>query len=114
MNPEMRGDLFWLLAFMDKFNGIHLIRQPVSVYQVAVDACLSAGRGIWRDMFMAIFPPSVTACGWDISQLEVFTFLLAVRWWQQQFHRRNVTIWCDNAATVAVMQSGRGVDPCKI
>ena len=112
INVEMRQDLFWMVTFLTHFNGIHLIREPDVRHDITVDACLSGGGGAWRGgMFRVRFLPSILQCGWHISQLEAFTLLLAVRWWQQDLRHSNITIWCDNSSTVTVIQSGRAVDP---
>ena len=112
VNAEMQQDMFWLLAFLQKFNGVHIMRDPKVDIQVWVDACLSGGGAIWTgDMFTTEFTNAIMTCGWHISQLETFTLLLAIRWWQRSWAKKNVLIWCDNAATVAVLQSGRSIDP---
>ena len=112
INIEMRQDLFWLVTFLTYFNGIRLIRGPDTCHDITVDACLSGGGGAWHGgMFRVRFPPSILQCHWHISQLEAFTILLALRWWQQEFKHSDITIWWDNASTVAIMQSGRAMDP---
>ena len=112
VTSEMQQDMFWMLAFLQKFNGIHIIRDPQVDIQVWVDSCLSGGGAIWeKDMFTAEYTRAIMQCGWHISQLEVFNLLLAIRWWQKRWANKNVLIWCDNAATVAVLQSGRSIDP---
>ena len=112
ITQEMKMDVFWLVAFLQQFNGVHFIRQPTIQQTLYVDSCLTAGGAAWGTaMFTALYPPSLVACQWHISQLEAFTLLLALRFWQSQLARQNIWIFCDNAATVAVMQSGRSVDP---
>ena len=112
ITQEMKMDVFWLVAFLQQFNGVHFIRQPTIQQTLYVDSCLTAGGAAWGTaMFTAVYPPSLVACQWHISQLEAFTLLLALRFWQSQLARQNIRIFCDNTATVAVMQSGRSVDP---
>ena len=109
---EMRMDLNWLTMFLTHFNGVHLIRSPQQVETIYVDLCLTAGGAIWgRSMYTAVYTPAIVSCGWHISQLEVFNLLLAIRWWQLLLKNRNVDVYCDNAATVTVLQSGRSADP---
>ena len=101
---EMHMDLQWMSAFLTEFNGIHLIRAPAPSQQVFVDSCLTAGGAIWgNNMFTARYTKAIMDCEWHISQLEAYTLLLAIRYWQKLWARSNVTIHCDNSATVAVM-----------
>jgi hypothetical protein len=44
----------------------------------------------------------------NIVNLEALNIIVAIRTWGNQFRGRNVRVWCDNVAAVAVMNNGRG------
>ena len=112
IGSDMRMDLFWLLSFLAKFNGQHLMRPQQPAHIITVDSCLTGGGGAWnQNMYKVQYPQTILDCGFHISQLEMYNLLLAVRWWQTQLKHKNVQLQCDNAATVAVLQAGRSSDP---
>ena len=105
---DMRLDMFWLVAFLERFNGKHLMRSPQMVDDITVDSCLSGGGAAWGSrMCITQYSPAILHCQWHISQLEIYNVLLAIRWWQSHLDNKNIHLHCDNAVTVAVIQSGR-------
>ena len=111
LGMEMRLDLFWLLSFMAKCNGQHLMRPAQPQHIMTDDSCLSGGGGtLAGEMYTAQYSPGLLECQWHISQLEIYNILLAIRWWQARLRNTNVLVHCDNAASVAVLQAGQSAD----
>jgi hypothetical protein len=61
--------------------------------------------------YSAKFPEFVVDQSMHISQLEMLNILVALRTWAPSMTRSTIKIICDNAAAIAVLTSGRGVDP---
>lgn len=110
LDSDFQKDINWFLIFLEAYNGIHLLKQPATI-EVEVDACLTGCGGCCgRKFYCAIFPPSITDLKWPIAQLEMLNVLLAVKLWAQEWEHKAVTIYSDNAATVATLQAGRARD----
>jgi len=110
---DFKLDVCWFDAFMSRFNGVSLIeRRPLAAYEsVEVDSCLTGCGAIFGDSYyMEQFPPDMLALQLPIHCLEIFNIVVAMRMWAHQWSGRLINIWCDNAASVLVLQSGKGRD----
>ena len=98
---------------MSRFNGVSLIeRCPLASHEpVELDSCLTGCGAIFGDSYyMEQYPPSILALQLPIHCLEIFNVVIAVRMWAPRWAGRLINIWCDNAASVMVLQSGKGKD----
>ena len=115
ISREFRKDLQWWERFMETFNGVSIIGElvwSVPDGEFATDACLTGCGGVNRDSFFrAKFPQFILSKGLHISALELMTVLVALRLWCAGYHGRRIRIWCDNSASVQVINAGRTKDP---
>jgi len=114
VSSEFRKDLDWWLYFLSRFAGVSLMLDqewltPDTV--ISTDACLVGGGG-WIDgeFFSVVFPKSVIGPTWHINALELLVLLIALKLWAPNFNGRKLLFYCDNEATVAVVNSGRCKD----
>jgi len=114
LTAEFRKDIGWWLKFLSHFNGVSIMLDqqwlsPDSV--VSTDACLKGGGGwLEGEFFSTEFPSWLLALDWHINSLELLTLLLALRLWCPLFRGKKILIYCDNSASVIVLNSGRGKD----
>jgi len=111
LSCEFRKDIGWWQAFLVKFNGISIMQNqqwlsPDTV--VSTDACLE-GAGGWIDgeFFSSTFPESILSASWHINALELLSLLVALRLWCPRFKGKKLKNFCDNEASVSVLNSGR-------
>ena len=96
---------------MDHYNGISLIHDtkwltPDSEF--STDACISGCVGFFRgEYFHTPFPSFVLNDCCHINGLELITLLVAVRLWGYQCKYKCLLIFCDNLATVTVLNTGK-------
>lgn len=110
---EVHKDLLWWHKFLHSYNGISIMfleewSRPDEVF--SSDACLQGFGAISSNQFFhGNFPPSVVS-GAHINGLELFAIVLAVKVWGYQFHGKKIMIFCDNEASVQVINSGSSKD----
>lgn len=98
---------------MDEYNGISLIpqlqwSQPDAIF--STDSCLSGCGGILnihQRYFHSIFPNFILDMKLDINSLELLAMVVALKLWGSLLRGYRVQVYCDNAASVAVVNSGR-------
>ncbi|MCP4256581.1 MAG: hypothetical protein GY774_03530, partial [Planctomycetes bacterium] len=110
ITEEFRLDLKWVKRFLRKFNGVHIITPaPTFPSSIIVDSCLSGAGGhlggLW---FRYEFPNSIMDKGYSISILEMINLMVAVKIFSPHLHGHVVDVYCDNLATVNVLQGGKG------
>ena len=111
---EMKRDLRWWHLFLPRFNGRCLIprtlwSEPDSVLQC--DACPSGAGGLFlAQAFHSQFPEFILSQNLHINALELLVVTVAVKLWADQLRGQKVTIYCDNTASVAVINSGSSRD----
>lgn len=102
------------LRFIHVYNGVSII--PTSAWSspdavFATDACLSGCGGLTCHQFFHIeFPRKVKDKFPSIHHLEVLAILLAARLWGSQWRGLRLLVYCDNAAVVSSLNSGRVQD----
>jgi len=115
VNAEFKKDLHWWWSFLDVFPGVSLMLELEWVSPdtlVSTDACLQGGGGWLHGEFFAVsFPQFVLDRSWHINALELLVLLLALRLWAPCFKGRKLLFYCDNEATVTVVNTGRCRDP---
>jgi hypothetical protein len=103
----MRRDLSWFIECADKLNGtVSISKDFIAHIDLYIDASLT-GMGAYFDnnVYKVKFSEERTE---NIANLEALNIIMAIRTWGDKFRGRNVRVWCDNAAAVAVMNNGRG------
>ena len=113
IDSEARADATWLLAFLPRFNGTTIIKPTTAQVMVEVDACLQGAGGLYigQEYYHFRFPSSILQCGLSISSLECLNLLVATRIWIAQWAGKVVLVFCDNAAAICAINSGRAQDP---
>ena len=114
LSKEFFRDIHWWLRFIHVYNGVSII--PMSAWSspdavFATDACLSGCGGLTCHQFFHIeFPREVKDKFPSIHHLEVLAILLAARLWGSQWRGLRLLVYCDNAAVVSSLNSGRVQD----
>ena len=109
---QLKKDMEWWMQFMEGFDGISIL-PPINWDApdkiLSSDACLKSCGG-WSDgeAFYCKFPD------WlknnkeiSINELELVTFVVALKLWVDRIQNRNVLAYCDNAVSVEVVNAGR-------
>ena len=98
----------WWLHFMRTYNGISIIS---SLVWTAPDACLSGCGGLTQSQYFHVqLPANVLARFSEIHLLEVLAILVALRLWGHLWAGCRIQVFCDNAAVVSALTSGRVKD----
>ena len=114
INAEFQKDIMWWLTFMTEFNGVSVF--PAAVWLepdlvFATDSCLTGCGGLTELKYFHVrFPEWILEKGLSINVLEIIAVTVAVRLWGTQFTGLKVQVKCDNAASVAAINSGRTRD----
>ena len=113
VSEEARSDARWCASFLTAFNGITLAKPGVATSVAFVDSCLTGGGGVCQGhgFFSYEYPVGILDCHFSISSLECYNLLVALRLWVCSWTGQHVLHYCDNAATVAALNSGRAQDP---
>jgi hypothetical protein len=112
LSPDFRKDLKWFAAFLPQCNGVFII-QPTTATQhhVYVDSCLSgAGALLDKQAYAMQYPAAIIDEQHPICHLEALNCMLALKLWGPQLAGKKVSLHCDSATAVAVLQAGRGRD----
>ena len=112
IDKEMRKDNEWWIQFMESFDGITVMPlinwdAPDTVF--SSDANLKSG-GRWSsgEAFKTDFPAwLLQRKDVHINELELITFIVALKLWKEKIQDRNVLAYCDNAVSVEVVNSGK-------
>lgn len=110
VSAAMKRDLFWWSKFLPQFNGTCMIpelhwTEADSVLQC--DACPSgAGAKFLDSAFHSTFPEFILSQSLHINALELLVVIVAVKLWAPKLNGSKLTIFCDNSAAVAVINSG--------
>jgi hypothetical protein len=113
LTEEFKKDLSWLAQFLPQCNGVFII-QPTNPPQhhIYVDSSLSGAGGILEKQAYALeYPPAITDVQHPICHLEALNCVLALKLWSSQLAGKKVSLHCDSATAVAVLQAGKGRDP---
>ena len=112
IDSEMRKDLGWWLQFMEQFDGITVMPPanwdaPDKIF--SSDACLiSGGRWSEGEAFYCRFPQwLISREDVHINELELITFIVALKIWRDKIQDQNVLAYCDNAVSVEVVNTGK-------
>ena len=99
---------------MRTYNGVSIISSLVWTAPDAVfstDACLPGCGGLTQSQYFHVqFPADVLARFSEIHLLEVLAILVALRLWGHLWAGCRIQVFCDNAAVVSALTSGRVKD----
>ena len=114
VGEEARADIRWFERFLPEYNGVTLIpearwSEPDTVF--ATDACLAGCGGVCgKEYFRSEFPARISQAILHISALGMLAVVLAVRVWGHHMGRAKIGVYCDNDATMQVINSGKTRD----
>ena len=114
LSEEAWADIQWFHTYLHEYNGVSLI--PETSWskpdeRLATDARLVGCGGVCgNEYFYAHFPEQTREEAKHISALEMLTIVVAVKNWGEQLTRAKVLVFCDNDATVQVINSGKTRD----
>ena len=113
VTEEAKADAYWFLAFLDKFNGVTVLKPLQPSFEANVDSCLRGSGGICDGLgfYTVAYPEHMVQLELSIASWECFNLLLAVRLWVRQWAGSHVAINCDNWATVCSIGSSKANDP---
>ena len=110
VSADMQADIDWWLAFLPLFNGTFFIKPQQWEFddlQFTTDASMTAGGATCLDeCFTCGFPDDIVRVAQHITALELFTIVVAVKFWASKLHRCKFIVSCDNEAAVTVVNSG--------
>ena len=100
VSADMQADIAWWLAFLPLFNGTSFIKPQqweCDDLQFTTDASMTAGGATCLDECLTCdFPDNIVRTAQHITALELFTIVVAVRFWVSKLHRRKFIASCDN------------------
>lgn len=114
VSADMKADIAWWLDFLPIFNGTSLIK-PIhwefDDLQFTTDASLHAGGATClNECFTCEFPEDIVRSAGHITALELYTIVVAVKFWAPKLSHRKFLVSCDNKAAVTVVNSGSSKD----
>ena len=75
-----------------------------------LDACLQGMGAIFNDLIYNVPTPEILK-GAPIATHEMFNILVAIRMFAKNLHHKMINVFCDNAAVVTILKSGKTKDP---
>ena len=113
LDTEFKKDLKWFHIFLPQYNGISMMSLPAlpSDKEIYLDSCLTGCGGICGlEYYHAEYPQHILDKDHHISRLEILNIMLACKLFHKSWSKQTVTIFCDNAAAVYLLQTGRCKD----
>ena len=116
LNAAFRSDLQWWATFLVEWNGVSMMsRDPRVGHEASItsDASGSWGCGAFNsqseaEWFQLQWPE--TWCSIHITAKELVPIIIAAAVWGRKWQGKAVLCRCDNAAVVAVINSGKSKD----
>ncbi|XP_046567983.1 uncharacterized protein LOC124276384 [Haliotis rubra] len=107
----VKQDLHMWLTFLTKFNGVSVFQDQLWVdnshLQLYTDASGSTGFGAYLqgEWFCGRWPDQwvVNGTTLDMTFLELFPIVLAIKIWGPQLANKKILFYCDNQAVVAII-----------
>ena len=100
--------------FSPQFNRVSLIKPflwDFQCFNFATDACLRSGGATCRlDCIRFIFPHDILSLSLHINALELFTIVVAVKYWAPQLRGSKFIVSSDNSTAVAVINSSASAE----
>ena len=116
LNKLFRSDLQWWSMFLESWNGegfFSSLRLSPHNHCLTSDASGSWGAGAFLEGSGAWFQSQWPVCWAEISIAvkELLPIVVAAAIWGHEWHNKTILCQCDNAAVVAVVNSGSAKDP---
>ena len=114
LTTEFCRDIAWWLRFLRTYSGVSIISSfiwtaPDTVF--STDACLLGCGSLSQSQYFHIqFPPEVLARFLEIHLLEALAILVALRLWGHLWAGCRIQVFCDNAAVLSALTSGKVKD----
>lgn len=114
LDPEILRDFYWWAQFLPSYNGISMMplegwSNPDAV--LATDSCLVGCGGVTESQFFhSTFPEAIARQGLHINALELLTLTVALKLWGSTLIGKRILVFCDNMASVQVLNSGASRD----
>ena len=112
LNDAFFRDIQWFRSFMHTFNGItKILGHSEGCKNLYVDACLT-GIGTFVDG--QVYHCEIPHCyrlSLTIVHFEMLNVMVALRLWGKLWANSSITVHCDNAAVVSVLNSGSSRNP---
>lgn len=106
VSGDMKQDLNWFLTFCQEWNGVYLINPSKPTTAITVDASMT---GIGASDGRRAYGKQIAAdhqIARNITELESINIAVALHTFIDSSFRGH--LFCDNAASVQVMESGKG------
>ena len=111
LNASTRSDLMWWRMYMEGWNGIALMPKMASLtHPLKTDASGTWGCGASWGTHWFQWKWEGPSQEWAIAQKELLPILFAMVVWGREWQGQRVECQCDNAAVVAVVNTGRAKD----
>ena len=111
---EIRKDVQWWKHFLPEYNGVSILwlNDKFTVDKCLVtDACLTAGGAYCENEYIHFkFTEDIIRETEHISQLELFTILIAIKVWSDKLVGKVVKLSTDNEASMWAVNSGKSKD----
>ena len=115
LNLGFRSDLHWWSLFLDRWNGVGMLtnlrRHPPPGITLTSDASGSWGCGAFYDSWWFSCPWDGEWLGVHITIKELLPIVLSAAIWGKHWSGTHVLCWCDNAAVVAIVNTGTSKQP---
>jgi hypothetical protein len=114
LSASFAADLAWWTAFMEVFNGVTFVPDPVPCRDVDLRLFTDASpSGVGAVFGSAWFAAPVPRClmGLHIGILELYALVLAVSTWRDRLHASTLVVRSDNMAVVDSVNALHARDP---
>ena len=114
LNKCFRSDLQWWAHFLPTWNGVGMMASLLPAEyagEITSDASGSWGCGAFSssgEWFQLELPEAWGSV--HITVKELLPVVIGVALWGEQWQGKAIRCWCDNAAVVAILQSGTSKD----
>ena len=120
LDEGCQSDIRFWSALLDQWNGISFFYndfvETSSSLKFFTDAAPSVGYGGFYDnqWFAKPWPVELTAMASNVKSIalfELYPIVLACLIWGKEWKRKQITVFCDNEATVNIINKGRSSVP---
>ena len=112
LSKELRKDVEWWIRYVNTFDGVNFMAdmqwKPPNT-ELACDACLGGCGGYRRGKYFhsRFLKWLCSKKHVSINELETMAIIIALKIWGEELKDKNLLVFCDNQATVEVINKGR-------
>ena len=109
LNASFRSDLMWWNLFLETWNGMSMLEDPVwksAPFHLCTDASGSFGCGAWSGHSWFQYPWPECFKQQSIAVKELLPIVMACMVWGKTWCKNAVLVHCDNQAVVEVVNAG--------